>query len=308
MIRSNGGWRVGATAGLVVVGLVCAGVAWATLLTPQPVVTAKGRQFDPSAAPGGAYVAYDQSRPGQPNTSDVYVKPAGVARFKVNARGQAFDGGIDGTTLIYQSLRNGQSDLGLFDLVTHTHSVPAGVNTTRWEWRPTISGDWILFGRLWGSSPVNHRIVLHDTNTAETRVLDEQIGRPAKVLTPGQVNGDFATWDRFKPSTKAATVFVYQISTKTSTKVPGLVGRQQYAPSVTPTGTVFYVRSGLSCGNHVAIRENASGVDTGLALLPSGYDVNRTFAVDEGGGVTTLYFDRIQCSTGKSHIYKLTVS
>jgi len=38
-------WWVGAVAGGFVVGLVCAGMAWATLLTPQPVVTAKGRQF-----------------------------------------------------------------------------------------------------------------------------------------------------------------------------------------------------------------------------------------------------------------------
>ena len=42
--------------------------------------------------------------------------------------------------------------------------------------------------------------------------------------------------------------------------------------------------------------------------MPSGYDVFKMFAVDEGGGVTSLYFDRYQCSTAKSHIYKLTVS
>jgi hypothetical protein len=45
-----------------------------------------------------------------------------------------------------------------------------------------------------------------------------------------------------------------------------------------------------------------------LARLPNGYDSVRAFAVDEGGGVTSLYFERLQCSTGKSHIYKLTVS
>ena len=42
---------------------------------------------------------------------------------------------------------------------------------------------------------------------------------------------------------------------------------------------------------------------------PAGYDVfTKTFAVDEGAGVTSVYFDRVQCSTGKSHVYKITVS
>src|SRR6476620_10926225 len=125
MILRSRGSRLGAGAGLFVLGLVGAGVAWATLLTPQPVVTAKGRQFDASATPGGTYLAYDQSRPGHPNQFDVYVKPAGVPRFRVNRRGLAYGGGIDGTTMIYQSVRHGQSDLRLFDVVTHARSAPA---------------------------------------------------------------------------------------------------------------------------------------------------------------------------------------
>ena len=308
MILHGRGWRVAAAVGLFVVGLVCTGVAWATLLTPQPVVTAKGRQFNASATPGGTYLAYDQSRPGHPNQFDVYVKPAGVRRFKVNTRGHAFGGGIDGTTMIYQSVLRGQSNLRLFDLATHARSAPAGVNTKRWEFQPTISGDWILYGQEWGPSPFNDRIILHDTNTAETRILDEQIGKPNRTLTPGQVSGDFATWDRYTPLGRTDNVFLYQISTQTKTKIPVPTGKLQYSSSVTPTGTVFYARSGVGCGTHVTLHEYSSGTDTLLTRLPSGYDSFRTFAVDEGGGVTSLYFERFQCSTGKSHIYKLTVS
>jgi hypothetical protein len=308
MILHGRGWRLGAGAGLFLVGLVSAGVAWATLLTPQPVVTAKGRQFDASATPGGTYLSYDQSRPGHPDQFDVYVKPAGARRFKVNTQGVAYGGGIDGTTMIYQSVRSGQSDLRLFDLVTHARSAPAGVNTKRWEWQPTISGDWILYGQQWGSHPVNGRVILHNTTTAETRILDEQIGKPRRLLFPGQVSGDFATWDRYTPLSRADNVFLYQISTQTKTKIPVPTGRVQYSSSVTPTGTVFYARSGIGCGAHVSLHEYSSGTDTLLARLPSGYDSFRTFAVDEGAGVTSLYFERLQCSTGKSHIYKLTVS
>jgi hypothetical protein len=53
MVFNRRGWRIGAVAGVVVVGLVGVTTAWATLLTPQSVVTLKGRQVIPSAAPAG---------------------------------------------------------------------------------------------------------------------------------------------------------------------------------------------------------------------------------------------------------------
>jgi hypothetical protein len=308
MVYHRRGLRMGAAAGVVVVGLVCAATAWATLLTPEPVVTAKGRQIHPSAAPTGAYLAYSQSRPGDRFAFDVYVKPAGTPRFKVNTRGQGFAGGIDGTTLIWQSVRNnGRSDLHLFDLASRTRSVPAGVNTRRWEFAPTISGDWILYGQNWARAP-GWRVILHNTNTSETRILAERVHRPSREVSPGQVNGDYATWESVNRRTSVLNVFLYQISTATTTKLPRPTGKLQYSPSVTPDDTVFYLRSGLGCG-HDVLREYAAGVDTPLARLPRGYDaLTNTFAVDEGGGITSVYFDRVQCSTGKSHIYKLTVS
>ena len=310
MVFHRRGWRVGAAAGVVTVGLVGVATAWATLLTPQPVVTLKGRQIRPTAAPAGAYLAYSQSRRGHPNQFDVFVKAAGTPRYKLNKRGQAFAGGIDGSRLIWQSVRNGQSDLRLFDLASHARSVPAGVNTRRWEFWPTISGDWILYGQIWGSHPLKWRVILHDTNTSETRILDERVSRPHTQVTPGQVNGDYTTWESANSRTYAANVFLYQISTGTTTKLPKPTGKTQYFPSVTAAGTAFYVRSGLHpvCGDHVVLREYAAGVDTALAVLPRGYDVaTKTFAVDEGAGVTSVYFDRVQCSTGKSHVYKITV-
>jgi hypothetical protein len=49
--------------------------------------------------------------------------------------------------------------------------------------------------------------------------------------------------------------------------------------------------------------------DVALATVPAGYDVVKTYAVDEGGGVISLYFDRLNCSTGRGgDIYKLTIS
>ena len=307
MVFHRRGWRMGVAAGVVVVGLVCAGTAGAALLTPEPVVTAKGRQIHASAAPAGAYVAYSQSRPNHFGVFDVYVKPAGTPPFRVNGRGEGFAGGIDGTTLIWQSVLSGQSDLRLFDLASHTRSVPAGVNTRRFEFWPTISGEWILYGQSWRRAS-NWRVILHNTNTSETRILDERVNRPRTRVAPGQVNGDYATWESVNERTSVLNVFLYQISTATTTKLPRPTGKLQYSPSVTPDGTVFYLRSGFGCG-HDVLREYAAGIDTPLARLPRGYDaLTNTFAVDEGGGVTSVYFDRVQCSTENSHIYKITDS
>ena len=119
-------------------------VAGTPLQTPVQVTRAAGRQTIPAAEAGGAWIAYAQSRPRHPGKVDAYVKQSGQPRIKVNTRGVAWPGGFDGNTFVYQQLYRGQSDIHLFDLTTHHHSSPDGVNTPRWEWQPTISGQWIL--------------------------------------------------------------------------------------------------------------------------------------------------------------------
>jgi hypothetical protein len=290
------------------VALVVASVAYA-LLTPQPVISALGRQYEPAADQGGAHIAYVQNSAAHPNHWDVYVKSAS-GRVKVNPTGQGFVGGIDGTTLIFQQVVNGQSNLRLYNLSSPALSVPSGVNTTAWEWNPTISGDWILFGRENPNvRPISDRIVLHNTNTNETRVLMTQVGSPDWVLYADQVNGDYASWTRFVPRTSTEDVFRYQISTGHLLKLARPVGKDQYSSAVAADGTVYYVRAGQSCGANAVLRQNVPGAsDTALATLPAGYDVTKMFLVDEGGGVFSLYFDRSKCSTGAADIYKVTIS
>jgi hypothetical protein len=305
------GHRRGIAFAAVAVGacvLTAVAVAGTVLQTPQQVTSAQGRQTIPAAAPGGAYIAYAQSRPRHPSLNDVYVKPAGLPRIKVNSRGVGWPGGFDGTSFVYQQLYHGQSDIHLFDLTTHQHSVPDGVNTRRWEWQPSISGGWILYGQEWGSRPVNDRVILWNSTLSDRRVLDSQVGPPNETLWPGQVNGDYATWSRWARHNTRLNVFRYQISTETTVKVPHPTRRVQYAVSVSSDGTVFYVRSRTACGASVRLHEYdpTTQTDTTLAALPAGYDVNVTYTVDEGGGVHTVYFDRFRCKTGASHIYKIT--
>jgi hypothetical protein len=168
-----------------------------------------------------------------------------------------------------------------------------------------------VFGRENPNSrPISDHVVLHNEMTSETRTLEQQVGAPDKLLSPGQVSGDYASWDRWVYSTHTGTVSRYQISTEGRFTVPRPTGKVQYASSVDPAGDLFYIRSGLGCGKQVVVREAVPGVsDVALAVVPAGYDVYKTYAVDEGGGVISLYFDRFNCATGKGgDIYKVTIS
>ncbi len=83
-----------------------------------------------------------------------------------------------------------------------------------------------MFGRENSNvRPVSDRIVLHNTNTGETRVLMTQVGTPDWVLFADQVNGDYASWTRWVKRTLTVDVFRYQISTATLQSFSGRSGR-----------------------------------------------------------------------------------
>ncbi len=284
--------------------LLLAGSAGA-VLAPQGVIVGPGYQYLGTAAPAGAYIAYSQL--GRESSPRLYVKAAGGSPVQITKVGLAYDGGFDGTKVIYQLARprEGRSTIRMYDVVSHLFSEPAGVNTGKWQYGPSMSGDWVLFARLG-----RHRhLYLHNETTTETRKI-ASIRKPTNRLDPGQVNGDWAVWSTFDRSVGYGTVWNYQISTG----IPGTVGsngigKQMYAASVAPNGTVFYVRSRSGCGHHVVLREHVlGGADTALYRVPAGRDIHKTFVVDEGGGQFSVYFDRGTCSGGRSNIYKLTVS
>jgi Tol biopolymer transport system component len=290
------GGAVTAAAGLA------AALAFAAI-TPTPVVTRKGWQYFPSAAPGGAYVAYTEFRHGH---GTLYVRPQGQPRFAVNTKGTAYNWGFDAGKVAYQQVnpRGTRSRILLYDIAGGTKSQPDGVNTGTWQYEPSISADWVLFGRT-----TAHRfaVLLHNTTTAETRLLSRHRRRDA-VLDPGQVNGTWATFSVYNKHTRVSNTFRYDIAGPATDRIRLPDNRSQYSSSIAPNGTLFYVRSKLGCGKHVVIRENvAGGADTPLVSLPAGYDVYHTFLVDEGGGFT-LYYDQASCTTNRSDIYSIPVS
>ena len=292
---------------LSVGGLLVATASAAT--APVPVKTSTRNESTPAA--GGAYFSWAKSRRGHPRVYDVWAQREGSSPFKVNGPGTSgWSGGIDGTRLVYQQLRKRNSDIRFFDLTTRRRSnPPAGVNTKRWEWRPTISGDWLLFGRgvVFGLS---QSVILRNIVTGEQRVLDT-LQSKAGFLQAGQVAGNYAVWLKCTSRT-TCKVFRYDIVGGTATQMPA-TGQVVYAPSVTSTGTTYYGRSGRACGSSAElVKTTLDGGTVVLYSFPSGQDFSVSYAelvvTLPPNPITTtrVYFDRTLCGSGRTDIYSVS--
>jgi hypothetical protein len=147
----------------------------------------------------------------------------------VNAPGtQARTGGIDHARLIYQEITGGRSDLRLYDLARRVRLPLQGVNTRLWEMRPTLSGRWLLFGRI-DYATKRYAVVLHDLSTGRERELDVISESHRPEIDPGQVSGRYAAW-----TSAADFVFnVYRYDTRTGRR-ERLPGPNQYRCRSTP--------------------------------------------------------------------------
>jgi hypothetical protein len=240
---------------------------------------------------------------------NAFVKPAGEDPIRLNTgTAQGAMGGIDGQTLAYQQYRPaaGISDIKLFDLVSRTRSdPPPGVNTGQWEYFPSISGPWFLFARI--ASNGWRRVILRNTATSETRIL--ALANPNQFLAPGQVNGDFAVWE--KCAGGDCNVYRHQISTSDTEPVPN-PGRFQYAPSVADDGTMYFARHPLFCSERASIvRRPLGGSSSVLGKIKVNRDIGDTYVYTDGTGDNHVHYDRFvltdNCSSPvtKSDIYKI---
>ena len=287
---------------LAVVAAVTA-AAWASV-PDTPVRAGRASEALPSADGDAGYLAWSQNSAAKPKHYDAFMSLSGAPKLMVNATGTSgYNGGIDGTTLVYQQVRRGQSDLRLFDLVTQQRSIPGGVNTPQWEWRPSISGQWLMFGREnLRTRPVKTRVLLYNTATSQTITLVDTAG----LSEPGQVNGDYAVYTHCGRVT--CNVFRYQISTGQRVKMPNALSRRvQYAPSVSADGTVYYASSRFTCGNDVRIRRFVVGDASAslMTLLPAGRDIHTTYADDMSDGTTRVLHDRASCKGSSNDIFQV---
>jgi hypothetical protein len=263
----------------------------------EDVVATSAREMDPAAST--THIAWSvDTRRGQ----NLYAKPFDGARLRVNAQGMNGGmGGIDGTILVYQEYIHEPdpiSDLHFLDLESGSRSdPPAAVNTDDWEHSPGLSGDHLLFGRERLRNG-DQLIILFDLVSERSMTL-ASFALGNRFLRVGQVNGNFATWARDTwrgDQLRSCDVFVHDIAADKTSRVPNRNGKCQYAPSVDASGTVYFGRSGFGCGANPAImRYPVGGNVQRVEALGAGTDFANSFAVDNGDGTTTIYFDPGRC-------------
>lgn len=234
---------------------------------------------------------------------------------QLNRHASGWDWGLDAaaTTIAYQTDPHGNSDIKLYNWTTGTRS-DAGplVNTRKWEYQPSNSANWLLFARLnVAASPDVRSVYLVDTTAETAKRLDRFRGGPnAGNVWIGQVNGDWAAWEKDTNHYRNDTVYRYQISTGETERVSHPSNRWDYASSITPDGTMYFVRTRGTCGKGVHLKSlDTSDMLTDLYQLPAGYDVIKTFAVVNDDGSTSIYFDSFRCAAKRSNgnIYKVTI-
>ena len=286
-----------------VVGFCCGNLVFTLDAAPLPLVplrTTPAQEVVPSGDAG--HLAWSQyPRRGTAFTS-LYMQTPGGPRVRVNRTGtHGWSGGFDGDTFVYQEARGRQSNLQLYDVPTGIRSAPqAGVNTLAWEWRPTMSGDQLLFGRSLVSQRID-QVLLRNLTTGSTRILDRIRWRNG-FNWPGQVNGNFAVWSRCD---RNCNVFIRDIAAATTTKI-GNPGRQQYAPSVTSDGTMYFVRSARACGAFVQlVRRPPGGPGKVVAPLPWGQDISSTYAHENADGTTRVLLGRVRCRADARDVFSV---
>jgi hypothetical protein len=305
--RRNGAFLLTALAALAVALTVAAATA------PTPVKIGPRNEVGPAASDD--WFAWSKSREKQTSPFDLYAQQTGHKAFKVNPKNtQAYAGGIDGTTLVYQLIRGAladSSDLRLYDLAArHLQPMPTGVNTPKWECCATISGGWLLYSRGQAYSRDRQLVLLRNLATGEQRVLDQLKNRNG-LVSAGQLNGPFAVWAKCNPYPRCQ-ILRYDLASASTTALPVPTGKVVYSPSVNEYGTVYYGQSKPGCGRSVKLmKQSIAGGPELLATLPQGRDLDVSFAhriptKPPGDVITTrIYYDSVRCRSHSWNIYSV---
>jgi hypothetical protein len=274
--------------------LIAVSAAYA-LLSQHGVKTTRLYERYPAAAVDGgtSYFAWSQNSRAHPGHSDAFLKRGSEARVKLNTKGLGYLGGIDPPMVAYQQVVAGNSNVKFYNSDTHARTnPPTGVNTSDWEWEPSISGDWLLFGRIAANSS-DQRVILRSLTTATEVTLDQSFS----FREPGQVNGDYAVWIRCDAS---CDVVRREISSVTDTVLqePSAT-TYQYGAGVTSGGIVYVARSGKACGNAKIVRYLGASDPAGgtiVADLPNNQDIDNGYARENADGSVDFFYNRYLCN------------
>ena len=133
--------------GLTLALISVAGIAAAA--TPEVVLNDPAvNEVGPSASDG--YLVWSADSEARPNRTNSYVMATGGDPVRINPAGtQSYEAAIDGTTVVYQEASSDGADIWFYDVLTEERTpAPSGVNTAGWEFRPTLSGNWLLYTLL----------------------------------------------------------------------------------------------------------------------------------------------------------------
>ena len=153
------------------------------------------------------------------------------------------------------------------------------MNTPNFEFRPSLSGGRLLFGRLALDSHTE-TIRVFTQASGKTRVLDTIHSDATHSVAPGQISGKFAVWHRCAPT---CNVLEWNRQTDTVTKLVNGGGKAQWWAAVAPDGTAYYVREGVQCDSVAKIvADPLNGPPEVIFTLPDGTTASHLSVDDEG--------------------------
>jgi hypothetical protein len=284
---------------------------------PVPTLILGGPAYQITPAKGRDFIMWASGDLDAPREIpfDIFVRHGNGIRRLNPAGTSAYGGGVDGHAVVYQQI----DPIGTGGVVNsqlmwnnvktgRTHGFAKNVNTRAWEYAPSVSGNWLLFGRTRaGWCGGQYKIFLYNTDTRELRNIAKTPCREDSELYVGQINGNFAVWTKRSPD--GWDVFRHDVMSGITTRIA-----QQdeffahYAPSVTRDGTVYFARSGDGCGLDVEIARQSIGAPSEVLLdIPDGWDLPSSYVFERSGGVVDLYYDLTDCWK-KSDIYRLRLA
>ena len=190
-------------------------VAFATAATaPVPVKTGAAKRG--RAGGGGRLVRVVE----EPRAADEPVRPLRATDGRQGVQGQpegtqAYAGGIDGTTLVYQLIRGqlaDRSDLRLYDLATQASlPIPPGSTRTVGVLRDDLRRLAALQPRPRRTARDRQLVLLRNLRQASS-ACSTQLRNRNGLVSAGQLNGTFAVWANCNPYPRCQ-IFRYDIAT-----------------------------------------------------------------------------------------------
>jgi hypothetical protein len=285
------------------IALVTAIPVAAYAATEMPLRVTKGPdEFEPAVS--ADFLAWEQAGNANTQRRVLFAQPTNGTPFRVNPKGSyAAGAGLDGARLVYATFKAVEDesdghlggDLRMVDLSSGSElPVPPGVNTRKEEYTPTISGDWLLFGRQSSGQRPRETVILQNVSTGEVRTLASS---NKLYIDPGQLNGLFATWYACgRRAGSVCNVFRYDIAGGVISTIPNPGPAFQYAPSVAADGTVYFSRSGNGCGVNASLQKWAPAVATTTVVdFPDRVDGGDSYVFEDPAAGRRVVYHRASC-------------